>query len=211
MAPVWLMVLVPAFKLRTPSVRVIPATEIASFSARLIDPEPEVTVTDPRTFAPSKVIAPPLRLTAPSSSRIAPLWLMALVPAFKLRSPSVRVMPAREISSFSVRLTVPAPEETVTAPRTFAPSKVMAPPVMETRPSAIEMAPVWLMELIPAFRLRSPSVRVIPAREIWSFSVRAIDPAPEEIVTAPRVLAPSKLITPPVRLTTPSSTEIVPV
>ena len=155
-------------------------------------------MTAPRTFASSRVIAPPLRLTPPSSTRIAPLCSMELVPALMLRSPSVRSIPAIVTPSFSIRLTVPEPEVTLTAPRMFAPSKVIDPPLRLTAPSSTRIAPLWLMALVPAFKLRSPSVRVIPATEIASFSARLIDPEPEVTVTAPRTFAPSKVMAPPV-------------
>ena len=134
--------MVPAFKLRSPSVRIIPAIDISSFSARETAPAPEVMDTEPSTLASARLITPPLRVTAPSSMDITPLWLIPFVPAFKVRSPSVRIIPAIEIASFSVRETAPAPEVMDTEPSTLASARLIAPPSRVTAPLSMDIAPL---------------------------------------------------------------------
>ena len=159
-------------------------------------------VTEPSLFAPSKVIAPPVNSAVPVAISMAPVWVIALLPASKIRLPDIRVIAAISIASFSVRLTLPAPELTVTVPRILAPSKVMAPPVRLAVPVAISMAPVWVIALLPASKFRLPDVRVIAAISISSFSVMERSPDPLFTVIVPSTFAESdKMISPPVRET----------
>ena len=214
--------MVPLSKERLPLVRVIDVISIAlvlpvSVSLILISPIPVLTVMPPIIFSRASVIGPPVISNAPSAIEITPDWVIDLDPALRVNPPEVRVTAFTAIESASVMLTLPIPVLTVISPNILSLVKVIAPPVIVTVPSSIEITPVpataWSIGAVPLFKVRSPLARAIDAISIplVSASVILIFPFPVSTVITPAILLLVRVIAPPVRFKAPSSIKIIPV